>query len=111
MDKHAEDVVVLDIRTLSLVADFFVVCTAGSFPQMDAILEQVEASLGQHGTTVFHTEGAARPGSSSRSSGHDSQWVLMDCGDVVVHVFDRATRDFYRLEDLWADAPRVAVHA
>lgn len=98
---------ILDLRTLSSVADFFVMCTAGSPPQMEAILRQVEAALAEHGSMVLHTEGAARSPGSSRVPGHDSQWVLIDCGALVVHVFDRATREFYRLEDLWADAPRL----
>jgi len=109
LDKQAEDVVVIDLRQLSSVADFFVICTAGSARQTDAILQHVEAALAELRSSVLHTEGANRPVGPPRSSNQETQWVLLDCGDLVVHIFDRTTREFYRLEDLWADAPRVPV--
>ncbi|MBI3996319.1 MAG: ribosome silencing factor [Candidatus Omnitrophica bacterium] len=108
LEKHAEGVVVMDVRGLSDVTDFFVVCTAGSTPQLDAIKDHIETSLTRQGASVWHTEGTITP-SASRGFGHDPQWVLMDCGEVVVHVLDPQAWTFYRLEELWADAPRVPV--
>ena len=107
LDKQAEGVVVIDLRALSTVTDFFVVCTAGSAPQITAIQEHIEAALHQHGCRVWHTEGRASGIGPGRRFQDESQWVLMDCGDVVVHLLDSRARAFYRLEELWADAPRL----
>ena len=106
LEKHAEGVVVLDLRALSSVTDFFVICTAGSAPQVTAIRDHVEHLLAQRGASVFHVEGV---GGAPRAAVSELRWTLMDCGDVVVHVMDERARDLYRLEDLWADAPRVPV--
>lgn len=106
LDKHAEGVVVMDLRALSNVTDFFVVCTADSAPQISAIKDHIEATLARQGCRVFHAEGtAAAPG--PRRDRDVPQWVLLDCGDVVVHLLDEPARTFYQLEGLWADAPRV----
>lgn len=107
LEKHAEDVLLLDLRSLSTVTDFFVIATAGSQPQFAAIQDHIEATLRQHGYRVLHTEGmgpAPRPGHAA-----PMQWMLIDCGDVVVHLLDQSAREFYRLEELWGDAPRIAV--
>jgi ribosome-associated protein len=106
LEKQAEDVVVLDLRPLSAVTDFFVICTAGSARQADAITDHVETTLVQHGAPVGHTEGRRDP------VGRDDpglQWVLLDCGDVVVHLLDQRSRTFYRLERLWGDAPQLSL--
>lgn len=94
LDKQAQGVVVMDLRGLSSVTDFFVICTAESPPQMNAIKDHVEAVLAAQGAPVWHVEGTAH-------------WVLMDCGDLVVHLLDPEARTFYQLEQLWADAPRL----
>ena len=99
LEKHAEDVVVLDVRALSTVTDFFVICTAGSGRQIAALKDHIESTLQQQGASIWHTEGAMM-------ETNEPQWVLMDCGDLVVHLLDQQARVFYRLEDLWADAPR-----
>lgn len=108
LEKQAEHVVVMDVRTLSNVTDFFVVCTAGSARQLSALKEHIEAALAQHGCRVWHTEGVAGTGGQGMPPG-EPNWVLMDCGDLVVHLLDQPARAFYRLEELWADAPRIAV--
>ncbi len=108
LDTQAEDVAVLDLRTISTVADFFMICTGTSARQIGALKDHIEEALAAHGSTVGHSEG---PISAGRSITHEPQWVLMDCGDVVVHLMDQQARDFYRLEDLWADAPRLQVPA
>ena len=107
VDKHAEDVVVLDLRGLSTVTDFFVIGTAQSAPQLEAISDHIEQRLAQHGARVWHTEGigASPPGVSA------PQWLLMDCGECVVHMQDAPTRSLYQLERLWGDALRVPLAA
>ena len=109
LEKQAEAVAVLDLRTLSSVADFFVICTAGSARQIEALKDHIEAALAKSGWSVWHTEGTARSPGPSGVGEPAPQWVLMDCGDVVVHLLDQQARTFYRLEDLWADAPRLPV--
>ena len=110
LDKQAEDIVILDLRTLSTVTDFFILCTAGSAPQVNAISDSLDSVLSKHGCPVWHVEGVPVSGRAA-PLGAAAQWVLMDCGDVVVHLFDQRARAFYRLEDLWADAPRVSLPA
>ncbi|MBI4597244.1 MAG: ribosome silencing factor [Candidatus Omnitrophica bacterium] len=98
LEKQAENVLVMDVRGLSNVTDFFVLCTAASSRQLDAIKGHLEAVLETAGCSLWHIEGAS-----------GAPWILMDFGPLVVHLLDSAARDFYRLEDLWADAPRIAV--
>jgi len=105
--KQAEDVVVLDLRTLSTVTDFFILCTAGSARQLEALKDHIEGELARQGCAVRHIEGAASAGGLPSTAEPDLRWVLMDCGDIVVHLLDQPTRAFYRLEDLWADARRL----
>ena len=100
LDKQAEDIVVVDLRSLSIVTDFFVVCTAGSGRQITALKDHIDAALSQRGCPVWHVEG---------EGGTAPQWVLMDYGDIVVHLMDQPARSFYQLEQLWADAPRIPV--
>jgi ribosome-associated protein len=95
-DKKAEEPVILDVRGLSGVADYFVVMSADSDRQAAAIADAVDERL--------EGLGAVRLGTEGRSGGG---WVLLDYGSVVVHVMGPDTRRFYDLEGLWADAPRV----
>ena len=99
---------VMDLRALSTVTDYFVLCTAQSSPQMTAVKEQIERVFSEQRWPVRHTEGSA-DSSNGRLPAPEPQWVLMDCGDVVVHLLDPAARTLYRLEDMWADAPRLSV--
>ncbi|TME30704.1 MAG: ribosome silencing factor [Chloroflexi bacterium] len=93
-DKQASDIVLLDIRGVSLIADYFVISTAGNERQAAAILKDLsEKLLDEFGRKPLHTEG--KP---------DSGWVLLDYGDVIVHVFSPTQRAFYNLEQLWAAA-------
>lgn len=95
--KKAQDIVVLDLTTKTDVCDYFVICSATSNPQTDAIVDEVREKVRTNcGVTAISTEG--REGRN---------WVLIDFGSVVVHVFKPETRDFYRLEKLWGDAPEV----
>ena len=98
--KNAADVVIIDLRGLSSITDYFVIGTAGSEPQIKAVVDQVASDLKERETTPWHTEGK-----------QSWRWVLLDYVDVVVHVFRAEVRAFYGLERLWGDAPRVAVSA
>ncbi len=98
--KNAADVMIIDLRGLSSITDYFVIGTAGSEPQIKAVVEQVAADLKERETAPWHTEGK-----------QSWRWVLLDYVDVVVHVFQSEVRAFYGLERLWGDAPRVAVSA
>lgn len=99
-DKKAEDLVVLDMRKLVTYTDYLVIATGRNERQVKAIFDQVYGSL-KHGTEVIlpaGTEGTV-----------EGRWVLVDYGEVVVHIFTPDTRSFYRLERLWGEAPVVEV--
>jgi ribosome-associated protein len=98
LDKKAIDLAVLDLQGLSTIADFFLVCSARSTTQAETIAEAVRGALRTDGVRPRHNEGSAESG-----------WLLLDYGDVVVHVFLEETRGFYALERLWGDAPLVSV--
>ena len=96
-DKQAEDIVVLDLDGISSVADFFVICTGSSSPHLKAVHREINEKLSvEHGVIPRGKDG--RP---------ESQWLVLDYVDVIVHVFHREQRDNYALEDLWSDARRV----
>jgi ribosome-associated protein len=95
-DKKAEDIVVLDLRGLMFVTDFFVIASGGNPRQLRAIQSSIHQEMSQRGVRPIGQEG----------SGQD-RWVLMDYGDFVVHLFDPDSRRLYDLELLWGDAPRV----
>jgi ribosome-associated protein len=99
-DKLASDIVLLDIQPVATVADYFVVLSAASERQLAAIVRDIEQSLrNEDGVRPLRIEGKSASG-----------WVLMDFGDVVVHVFSSEQRGFYQLEDLWSTAvPLVRV--
>ncbi|MGA2669184.1 MAG: ribosome silencing factor [Ignavibacteria bacterium] len=94
LNKKAEDIKILDLRKLTGITDFFVICTGGSDVQVKAIADAIIDGSKKLGERPWHKEGF-----SSRS------WVLLDYVEVVVHVFLNETRKFYGLEKLWGDAP------
>lgn len=98
LDKKADDVVVLDLQQLSAVADFFLICSGVSATQVDTIAESVRGALKAAGVRPRHVEGTAKSG-----------WLLLDYGDVVIHVFLGETRAYYALERLWGDAPVLSM--
>ena len=104
LNKHAEDVVVLDVHTLSTVADFFILATANSTPQLSAMADEIDAQVRPRGGRVWHVEGLEAHRAERQD---DFRWVLVDCGDVVIHLFTPTARTFYQLERLWGDAPQV----
>ncbi|WP_346663546.1 ribosome silencing factor [uncultured Merdimonas sp.] len=97
-DKKGEDIVMIDISQISVLADYFIICSAGSDSQIQALMDSVEEKMHQEGFEVRQQEG--------RNSG---TWVLMDFGDVIVHIFDRENRSFYNLERIWNDGRRVEI--
>jgi ribosome-associated protein len=97
-DAKAEGIVQLDLRGLTSVADYFVICTGRSDRQVKAIHDRIHLGMkNQHGTLPTRVDGATQ-----------AQWVLMDYGDVIVHIFMPEMRDFYRLEQLWGEAPATS---
>ncbi len=93
--KKAVDIVGLDLTQLQGVADYFLICSGQSEPQVKAITEAVEEKLRLAGAKPWHVEGLSR------------RWMLLDYVDVVVHVFHEQTREYYLLERLWGDAGSV----
>jgi len=98
-EKKAEDLVVLDVVATLVITSYFVVATGRNDRQVRTIADQVE-------DTLRETAGIKPIG---REGEREGRWVLLDFGEVVVHVFQPDEREFYRLEKLWADAPRVAL--
>ena len=95
--KKGEDVLVLDLRELTSFTDFFVILTGNSSRQNAAIVDSIEQDLKKKKTRPLGIEGK-----------EVGEWILMDYGDFVVHVFSKRAREYYSLEKLWGDAPRVA---
>jgi ribosome-associated protein len=95
-DKKASDVILLDIRELSVLADFFVICTGNNPRQINAIRSAIEDKMDELSVHMRGQEGSGESG-----------WLLLDYGDVIVHIFGPMEREFYRLERLWSGAPTV----
>ncbi|WCK53517.1 ribosome silencing factor [Aneurinibacillus sp. Ricciae_BoGa-3] len=97
-DKKAHNVVLLDIQGLSIIADYFVICHGNSETQVQAIVDSIKDEVEKEGVTIRGREGY-----------DEARWVLIDLGDVVVHVFHRDEREFYNIERLWKDARTIGV--
>jgi len=95
-DKKASDVILLDIRDVTTFADYFVICSGNNTRQIQAIADAIDEALGKQGATLLHREGEAETG-----------WLLLDFGDVIVHIFGQKEREYYRLERLWSAAKTV----
>jgi ribosome-associated protein len=98
LDKRAGDLVVLDVQRVSSVTDYFLICSGKSTTHLETITDAIRAELRGEGVNVLHAEGLAESG-----------WVLLDYGDVLMHVFLEDTRLYYALERLWGDAPTLAL--
>lgn len=96
--KFAEDILALDMKDVSLLADYFVIMHANNNRQLDAIAKGILDAAGENGQPIKRIEGK-----------DDSKWILIDLGDVIIHLFSQEERDFYRLERLWSDAEQVDV--
>ena len=95
-DKQAEDILLLDIREICSFADYFVMCSGGSSRQINAIYDEIVHSLKKEGILPRHREGTV-----------DSGWLLLDYGDVIIHIFAPTERKYYKLDKLWSQANPV----
>lgn len=92
-DKKAQQIVTLEIKSISLIADYFMICNGNSETQVQAIATEIKKRAEEQGVTVRKVEGF-----------DSARWVLIDMGDVVCHIFHRDERGYYNLERLWSDA-------
>ncbi len=95
-DKQASDIVLLDVRGVCSFADYFVICSGESERQISAIYEEVGHRLKHEGILPHHHEGTI-----------DSGWLLLDFGDIIVHIFAPFEREYYQLDELWSQAVPV----
>lgn len=98
--KRAEEIVALDVREISLLADYFLICQANSERQINAIVDEINEQEAKNQVEVKRVEGK-----------EGGKWILIDLGDVIVHVFQSSERAFYNLEKLWSDAPMIDLSA
>ena len=96
-DKKGEDISIIDIRKVSIMADYFIIASGTNGNQVQAMADSVEEALGKKGFACRQVEGY-----------QSANWILMDYGDIIVHVFDRENRLFYDLERIWRDGKTVA---
>ncbi|MBU6391853.1 MAG: ribosome silencing factor [Planctomycetota bacterium] len=95
-NKKAEDILIFGVGDLTFIADFFVICSGFNKRQLQSIANDIELKLGSYGIRWIGMEGYT-----------DALWILIDYGDVIVHLFDKDMRQFYDLELLWGDAPKL----
>ena len=95
-DKQASNIVLLDVRDICSFTDYFIICAGDSERQIRTIYDEVEHSLKQEGVIPHHHEGTL-----------DSGWLILDYGDVIVHVFAEPEREYYQLDELWSAAKPV----
>ena len=99
-DKKGQDIKIIDIHNVSVIADYFVIASGTNSKQVQAIVDNVEEQLGRAGFEAKQIEG-----------NRNSSWILMDYGDVIVHVFDEENRLFYDLERIWRDGKVLEMDA
>lgn len=97
-DKFGKDIVVLNISNISVMADYFIIASAGSSSQLKAISDAVDQKLFELGIRLRHMEGTVNSG-----------WVLLDFGSIIVHLFTKEQREFYNLERIWGDAEKLQI--
>ena len=95
-DKKAEDIDILNVQGLTVIADYFVICSANSDQQVRAVARAIDDKLSERGIEPKKIAGM-----------DDAKWVLMDYADVIVHVFKKREREYYDLERLWSDAEKI----
>ncbi len=96
--RKASRIILLDLRGVSIIADYFIICSGESQRQLQAIVEEVKEKTDALGVHPWRVEGTPESG-----------WILMDFGSVVLHVFDAEQRDFFQLERLWSQARTLTV--
>lgn len=97
-DKKGEDISIIDIHNVSVMADYFIIASGSNSNQVQAMVDNVEEELGKKGFICKQVEGY-----------RSANWILMDYGDIIVHVFDRENRLFYDLERIWRDGKTVEI--
>lgn len=97
-EKKGEDVRILDISQVSTIADYFIIANGSNSNQVNALVDNIEEQMGKAGFDCRQREGY-----------HTGAWVLLDFGDVIVHVFDKENRLFYNLERIWSDGREVTI--
>lgn len=95
-DKKASDVLLLDIHEVTTFADYFVICSGSNRRQIQAIADAIDEQLSAQGASLLHREGDP-----------DTGWILLDFGDVIIHILGTKEREYYDLERLWSDAKTV----
>lgn len=98
-DKKAEDIKIIDINEVSVIADFFLIAGGSNANQIQALCDSVEEKLGRAGYPMKQAEGY-----------DNANWILMDFGDIIVHIFDKENRLLYNLERIWRDGRQITVH-
>lgn len=98
-EKSAVDIKIIEIKGVSDIADYFVVCSGRSAPQVKALDEHLEEALEKCGKFALHKEGA-----------REGKWIALDYGDVVVHIFHKDIRDIYALDKLWDNGGNVTTY-
>ncbi len=97
-EKKGEDIKIIEIAGISVIADYFIISNGGNISQVQAMVENVRERMQQSGYEIKRVEG-----------NRDSTWVLLDYGDVVVHIFDKEDRLFYDLERIWSDGTPISI--
>ena len=97
LEKKAADVIILDVRAMSSIGDYFVIVSGGSTRQVKAIYENVARKCKKNRIKIHHYEG-----------NHDADWILVDFFDVILHIFFNETREVYDLENLWKNAKKIS---
>lgn len=97
-EKKAGDIKLLKIDKKTVIADYFVICTGNSATQIKSLADELEYKLGEAGVPYMRLEGGA-----------SNEWRVLDLKDIIIHIFSREARDFYKLEKLWADAEEIDV--
>lgn len=95
-DKKALDIKVIDIHEVSVMADYFIIASGSNQNQVQAMMDNVDEMLGRAGYEMKHSEGS-----------RNSSWILLDYGDVIIHLFDEENRLFYDLERIWRDGKEI----
>jgi len=95
-EKFGYDVVILDVSEVSIMAEYFMIATANSPSQLKAITDAVDMELHKLGVTLRHSEGV-----------QSARWILLDFGGIVIHLFCKEDREYYRLERIWGDAKEI----
>ena len=95
-DRQASDILLLDVRKICSFADYFVICSSETNRHSEALKEVITKGLKEMGGQMLHAEGDSSSG-----------WVLLDYGDVIVHIFSRTEREYYQLDELWRDGTTV----